>query len=76
MVPDTDSLSTSAGHIFQLFRHGSVRTRGELRQLTGLSRSTVLQRVAALLETGTELEVIVDLTVENEVDGTISLAIG
>jgi predicted NBD/HSP70 family sugar kinase len=51
-VYEVDSLSTSAGHIFQLFRQGSVRTRGELRQLTGLSRSTVLQRVAALIEAG------------------------
>lgn len=51
-VNPADSLSTSAGHIFQLFRQGSVRTRGELRQLTGLSRSTVLQRVAALIEAG------------------------
>src|SRR6266568_1994953 len=42
-------LSTSAGHIFQLFRQGRVRTRRELMHLTGLSRSTVMQRLDALL---------------------------
>jgi predicted NBD/HSP70 family sugar kinase len=45
-------LSTSAGHIFQLFRQGRVRTRRDLMRLTGLSRSTVLQRVDALLAAG------------------------
>jgi predicted NBD/HSP70 family sugar kinase len=51
-VHELDSLSTSPGHIFQLFRQGLVRTRGELRQYTGLSRSTVLLRVDALIEAG------------------------
>ncbi|HEU5416897.1 MAG TPA: ROK family protein [Streptosporangiaceae bacterium] len=45
-------LTTSAGHIFQLFRQGRVRTRRELMLLTGLSRSTVMQRVGALLTAG------------------------
>jgi predicted NBD/HSP70 family sugar kinase len=49
-------LSTSAGHIFQLFRQGRVRTRRELMRLTGLSRSTVMQRVDALLTAGYLLE--------------------
>ncbi|HEY5990788.1 MAG TPA: ROK family transcriptional regulator [Streptosporangiaceae bacterium] len=49
-------LSTSAGHIFQLFRQGRVRTRRELMHLTGLSRSTVMQRLDALLSAGYLLE--------------------
>lgn len=51
-VHESDSLSTSPGHIFQLFRQGRVRTRGELREFTGLSRSTVLLRVDALIGAG------------------------
>ena len=49
---ELESVSTSHGHIFQLFRSGQVRTRGELREFTGLSRSTVLQRVDALIAAG------------------------
>jgi predicted NBD/HSP70 family sugar kinase len=45
-------LSTSAGHLFQLLRGGRLRTRRELIRTTGLSRSTVTQRVDALLAAG------------------------
>jgi len=49
---DKGLLSSSAGHLYQLFRQGRVRTRGELRELTNLSRSTVTPRVDALLAAG------------------------
>ncbi len=45
-------ISTSAGHIFNLFREQRVQTRRELIALTGLARSTVTQRVDALLAAG------------------------
>lgn len=44
--------STSAGHLFQLIRDGTVQTRRELIDTTGLSRVTVTQRVDALIRTG------------------------
>jgi predicted NBD/HSP70 family sugar kinase len=37
------------GGLLQLIRHGHARTRSDLSDLTGLSRSTVAQRVEALL---------------------------
>lgn len=40
----------SAGGILQLVRSGQATTRGDLAALTGLARSTVAQRVDALLE--------------------------
>ncbi|MEP6852405.1 MAG: ROK family transcriptional regulator [bacterium] len=45
-------VSTSAGHLFQLLRGGTMRTRRELIRTTGLSRSTVTHRVDALLAAG------------------------
>ncbi|HEY0168331.1 MAG TPA: ROK family protein [Jatrophihabitans sp.] len=45
-------LPNSAGAIFQLFRAGTVRTRGELISHSGLARSTVTSRVDALLGAG------------------------
>jgi hypothetical protein len=42
----------SAGDLLQLFRTGAVATRGELQQVTGLSRSTVTLRIDALLGAG------------------------
>lgn len=44
--------SPGAGELFQLFRDGSARTKAELIELTGLSRTTVSARVDALLATG------------------------
>ena len=43
---------TSAGALFQLIRSGRARTRADLVELTGLARSTVGQRVEALLALG------------------------
>jgi predicted NBD/HSP70 family sugar kinase len=39
----------SAGRILQLVRNGHATTRGDLAALTGLARSTIAQRVDALL---------------------------
>ncbi|HEU5269958.1 MAG TPA: hypothetical protein VFU36_08535, partial [Jatrophihabitans sp.] len=51
--PVIDNLtSTSAGHLFQLIRDGTVHTRRELIEVTGLSRVTVTQRVDALINGG------------------------
>jgi predicted NBD/HSP70 family sugar kinase len=50
--PSADLASTSAGHLFVLFRDGHVRTRRELTEATGLSRVTVTQRVDALIAGG------------------------
>ncbi|MFE9139466.1 ROK family protein [Streptomyces sp. NPDC007355] len=43
---------TSAGHLLQLIRNGQANTRAELQELTGLSRSTVSQRLEMLLGRG------------------------
>ena len=40
------------GDVFELIRHGRARTRGEVLEVTGLSRMTVAQRVDALLAAG------------------------
>jgi predicted NBD/HSP70 family sugar kinase len=42
----------TAGHLLQLIRSGRASTRRELQQLTGLSRSTVGQRLDQLLGAG------------------------
>jgi predicted NBD/HSP70 family sugar kinase len=42
----------SAGQLLQLFRTGAVATRGELQRVTGLARSTLTNRVDALLAAG------------------------
>jgi predicted NBD/HSP70 family sugar kinase len=49
---NTGASPTSAGHLLWLIRSGRARTRGELQQLTGLSRSTVGQRLDALTAAG------------------------
>jgi glucokinase len=46
----------SPGEVLQLVRAGRARTRNELRAATGLSRSTVMQRVGLLLGAGLLLE--------------------
>ena len=43
---------TGAGSLLQLIRGGRARTRADLVELTGLARSTVAQRVEALIELG------------------------
>ena len=42
----------TAGQILQLIRHGSCHTRRELIAYTGLSRSTITERVDRLIEAG------------------------
>ncbi len=46
----------TAGELLQLFRIGAVATRSELQQTTGLARSTVTNRVDALLANGYLIE--------------------
>lgn len=43
---------TSAGHLFELIRQGTAKTRRDLREVTELSRSTVGMRVDQLVEAG------------------------
>jgi predicted NBD/HSP70 family sugar kinase len=43
---------SSAGHLLWLVRTGRARTRGELQSYTGLSRSTITQRIDALRAAG------------------------
>ena len=42
----------SAGHLLWLVRTGRARTRGELQSYTGLSRSTITQRIEVLRAAG------------------------
>lgn len=44
--------SSTAGHLLELIRTGQAGTRGELQSLTGLSRSTVGQRLDQLFAAG------------------------
>jgi predicted NBD/HSP70 family sugar kinase len=46
------SVPASAGQILQMIRTGQVSTRRELLELTGLSRSTLTQRLAQLYAAG------------------------
>ncbi len=45
-------VSESAGELLALVRSGRAHTRTDLRRLTGMSRTAVLSRVAALTEAG------------------------
>src|SRR5882762_7513555 len=45
----------SAGHIFQMIRERPI-SRAEIARATGLARSTVSQRIGALLELGLVVE--------------------
>jgi predicted NBD/HSP70 family sugar kinase len=49
-------MPTGAGEILELIRQGRARTRGDVLELTGLSRMTVAQRIDALLEAGVIIE--------------------
>jgi predicted NBD/HSP70 family sugar kinase len=51
-LPATQSSQTSAGALLRLIREGVAVTRAELARETGLARSTVAQRVDALLRQG------------------------
>jgi predicted NBD/HSP70 family sugar kinase len=56
MAPTRTLASTSAGDIYALIRDRGVITRAEIRQLTGLSRTAVTARVAALAARNLVLE--------------------
>ncbi len=45
-------MPSGPGDVFELIRHGRARTRGDILDVTGLSRMTVAQRVDALLAAG------------------------
>jgi predicted NBD/HSP70 family sugar kinase len=45
-------MPSGPGDVFDLIRHGRVRTRGDILDVTGLSRMTVSQRVDGLLAAG------------------------
>ena len=47
-----DGLAAGRGEVFQLLRDGRPRTRAELSAETGLARSTIAERVDALLASG------------------------
>ncbi|GGK60721.1 ROK family transcriptional regulator [Ornithinimicrobium pekingense] len=49
-------MPVQAGDILQLIRSGEATTRGDLLEATGLSRMTVAQRVALLLDAGLVVE--------------------
>ena len=52
-MPTRDSRNqNSAGHLLWLVRTGRARTRGELQSYTGLSRSTITQRLDVLRVAG------------------------
>ena len=53
--PGTSSPAT-AGQVFRLVREGAAATRTEIGRVTGLSRTAVAARLAALLDAGLVLE--------------------
>lgn len=61
MVSNAEKLQTTEpdrpGDLLKLIRTGRARTRGELGEVTGLARSTVAQRIDALIEAGLVVEV-------------------
>jgi predicted NBD/HSP70 family sugar kinase len=50
MPSGSNGQSTGAGALLAILRDGQARTRAELAQLTGLSRSTVSQRLDGLID--------------------------
>ncbi|MFJ2620053.1 ROK family protein [Glutamicibacter sp. NPDC087344] len=50
--PKSPAAAKGAGELFQYLRDGTPRTRSELAQATGFSRSTIAARVDALLDLG------------------------
>src|SRR5215210_6765232 len=51
-MPAASPAAGSAGEVLQLVRDGQAATRNEVMEVTGLSRSTVMSRVGALLAAG------------------------
>src|SRR3954454_23698165 len=49
-------MPTGPGEVLSLIRHGRALTRGDVRDVTGLSRMTVAQRLDALLDAGIIVE--------------------
>jgi predicted NBD/HSP70 family sugar kinase len=49
-------MPTGPGDILELIRHGRAHTRGDVLEITGLSRMTVSQRLDTLLSTGMIVE--------------------
>ncbi len=49
-------MPTGPGDVLDLIRHGHVSTRGEVLEMTGLSRMTVAQRLDSLLAAGMIVE--------------------
>src|SRR5919107_5531370 len=49
-------MPTGPGDVLTLIRHGQALTRGDVREVTGLSRMTVAQRLDALLDAGIIVE--------------------
>lgn len=47
-----EAATTSAGHLLEIIRLGRAHSRSELSRLTGMSRTAVVSRVAALTEAG------------------------
>ena len=52
----TQAVPNGPGDILELIRHGRASTRGDVLELTGLSRMTVAQRLDALLGAGMIVE--------------------
>ena len=52
----TRAMPTGPGDVLTLIRHGQAQTRGDVREITGLSRMTVAQRLDALLDAGIIVE--------------------
>lgn len=51
-TPGVPSASAGAGDLLALLRSGAAATRSDLRRITGLSRSAVVNRVNALADSG------------------------
>jgi predicted NBD/HSP70 family sugar kinase len=59
-VMSTPSGPATAGEVFSLIRDGLVLTRSDVGRLTGLSRTAVAARLAALLDSGLVVEGVLD----------------
>src|SRR4051794_41926759 len=49
------AVPTGPGDILELIRHGRATTRGDVLEVTGLSRMTISQRLDALLAAGVKV---------------------